>query len=122
MKNRIQINPVSVSFSYTRTDQHAALKSSHEPTFFIYSLHREAARLAIEATQHFFNSIRRQVNDTKFAEFLNLEFRETLQLSFVIDTTGSMSGQYISTDHSLNFCHARPRKQDERRRGIVREK
>ncbi|CAB3990191.1 Hypothetical predicted protein [Paramuricea clavata] len=54
-----------------------------------YRRHQPAARVAIKATKLFFDSIRRDVGDTKFATFLNMEALRTL--SFAIDTSGSMS-------------------------------
>jgi hypothetical protein len=50
--------------------------------------------VAIKATKSFFDSIRKNVGDEKFAKFLNMEALQTL--SFAIDTTGSMSGKFLS--------------------------
>ena len=60
-----------------------------------YRQHQPAARVAIKATKLFFDSIRTEVGDEKFAKFLNLEALRTL--SFAIDTTGSMSGKCSCT-------------------------
>ena len=53
--------------------------------------HQPAARVAIKATKLFFDSVRKEVGDKKFAKFLNMEALRTL--SFAIDTTGSMRGR-----------------------------
>ena len=57
--------------------------------------HELAARVAIKATKLFFDSIRKEVSDERFAKFLNME--ELRTLSFAIDTTGSMSGKCSCT-------------------------
>ena len=55
--------------------------------------------MAIKATKLFFDGIRKDVGDQKFAKFLNMEALRTL--SFAIDTTGSMSGKFFSRSRFL---------------------
>jgi hypothetical protein len=62
--------------------------------FYYNRQHQSAARVAIKATKLFFDGIRKDVGDQKFAKFLNMEALRTL--SFAIDTTGSMSGKFFS--------------------------
>ena len=54
-----------------------------------------AADLAIQATSKFLNDIRSTVGDDIFANFLNLKSEKSLAL--VIDVSGSMSGEPISS-------------------------
>ena len=54
--------------------------------------HQSAARVAIKATKLFFDNIRKEVGDEKFAIFLNMKALRTI--SFAIDTTGSMRGRF----------------------------
>ena len=60
-----------------------------------FSLHEIAADLAIHATSKFLNDIRSTVGDDIFAKFLNLKSEKSLAL--VIDVSGSMSGEPISS-------------------------
>ena len=55
--------------------------------------HQPAVRVAIKATKLFFDSIRTEVGDEKFAKFLDMEAPRTL--SFAIDTTGSMNRRFF---------------------------
>lgn len=55
-----------------------------------HHLHQDAARLAVKATVEVLQDIRESVDDPLFVKFLDLEPPSTI--SFVIDTTGSMSG------------------------------
>ena len=60
-----------------------------------FSLHEIAADLAIQATSKFLNDIRSTVGDDIFAKFSNLKSERSLAL--VIDVSGSMSGEPISS-------------------------
>ena len=64
-----------------------------------FSLHEIAADLSIQATSKFLNDIRSTVGDDIFAKFLNLKSERSLAL--VIDVSGSMSGEPISSLISL---------------------
>lgn len=66
-------------------------KSRTFTNFFVFSLHEIAADLAIQATSKFLNDIRSTVGDDIFAKFLNLKTERSL--AFVIDVSGSMSGE-----------------------------
>ena len=57
----------------------------------LFSLHKIAADLAIEATSIFLSDIRSTVGDDIFAKFLNLKSENSMAL--VIDVSGSMSGE-----------------------------
>ena len=57
----------------------------------IYSLHKIAADLAVEATFMFLSDVRSTVRDDIFASFLNLKSDKSMAL--VIDVSGSMSGE-----------------------------
>jgi hypothetical protein len=62
--------------------------------------------VAIKATKLFFEGIRKDVGNEKFAKLLNMEALRTL--SFAIDTTGSMSGKFLS--FSIQFSKTSGRK------------
>ncbi|ETE66540.1 Protein G7c, partial [Ophiophagus hannah] len=56
-------------------------------------LHQKAARLALEASIHFLEKMRREIGNRQFMRLLDIS--PTTGLSFVVDTTGSM-GEEIS--------------------------
>ncbi|XP_069057571.1 von Willebrand factor A domain-containing protein 7-like isoform X1 [Pleurodeles waltl] len=59
-----------------------------------HHLHQDAARLALKATEEVLQDIRESVDGPLFVKFLELEPPSTI--SFVIDTTGSMSDDILA--------------------------
>ena len=57
----------------------------------VYSFHKFAADLAVEATFMFLSDVRSTVGDDIFASFLNLKSDKSMAL--VIDVSMSMSGE-----------------------------
>lgn len=76
---------------FIRSTTSPSQKSRTFTNFFVFSLHEIAADLAIQATSKFLNDIRSTVGDDIFAKFLNLKTERSL--AFVIDVSGSMSGE-----------------------------
>ena len=80
-------------FSSTLTPEGGINKDSNQNRLANhYTLHEEAANVAMQATVNFLEDIRETVGDEVFRRFLDIEILHT-SVAFVVDTTASMSDE-----------------------------